>query len=153
MEFSQFFISSLEFLKASILFSLLSFTSDGSLKLLCKYFLAPGKKGHFSFASSQTVITRSNFLSMNSVLNFETADEISMPSSKRTSIASCLTAVASVPALKASQFSPKKRLVSPSASCDLAELWVHINKTLFLLLNRLSLFGVSDGNQSGIGIL
>jgi hypothetical protein len=43
-----------------------------------------------------------------------------------------LTVVGLVPALKISYFSPYMFLSSPSAICDLAELWVQITRILGL---------------------
>src|ERR687894_125754 len=59
---------------------------------------------------------------------------MSAPISRITSTASGLTRVASVPALKLSNRSPAICLSSPSAIWERAELWVHRNRTLFLLI-------------------
>src|SRR5687767_4171132 len=54
---------------------------------------------------------------------------MSTPISAITEIASCLTLVASVPALNTSKRSPARSLNRPSAIWERAELWVHRKRT------------------------
>src|SRR5215212_2305010 len=55
---------------------------------------------------------------------------MSTPISSNARMASCLTWVASVPALCTSKRSPARWRSRPSAICERAELWVHTNRTL-----------------------
>src|SRR5919107_811034 len=103
---------------------------EGSSKDQCSLLWAPGKNGHASLASSQTVITwsKGSLRYLSRVL--DTCPEMSTPISSIALTARGLTWVASVPALIASKRSPARCLKRPSAIWLLAELWVHRNRTL-----------------------
>src|SRR5215217_2246726 len=98
----------------------------------CSLAVAPGKNGHASLASSQTVITWSKGSLRYRSRVLDSCPDMSMPISSIALMASGLTLVASVPALVASKRSPARCLSSPSAIWLLAELWVHRNRILFL---------------------
>src|SRR5215218_10028483 len=103
---------------------------EGSSKDQCSLLWAPGKNGHASLASSQTVITWSKGSCRYRSRVLDSCPEMSMPISSIALTASGLTRVASVPALITSKRSPASCLNSPSAIWLLAELWVHRNRTL-----------------------
>src|SRR5215212_1537957 len=103
---------------------------EGSSKDQCSLLWAPGKNGHASLASSQTVITQSKGSCRYRSRVLDSCPEMSTPISLIALRASGLTCVASVPALIASKRSPARCLSSPSAICERAELWVQRNRTL-----------------------
>src|SRR5215204_5585076 len=120
---------------------------EGSSKDQCSLLWAPGKNGHASLASSQTVITLSKGSCRYLSRVFDSCPEMSMPISAITLMASGLTCVASVPALIASKRSLARCLSSPSAICERAELWVHKNRTLAFFVT-----GVVYALRHGVGL-
>ena len=86
---------------------------------------------------SHTEMARSISISLNVSNSLECCLEMSMPISAIALMAKGLTVVGLVPALKTSYFSPYMFLSSPSAICDLAELWVQINRILSLVMSIL----------------
>src|SRR5829696_5599832 len=120
---------------------------EGSSKDQCSLLWAPGKNGHASLASSQTVITLSKGSCRYLSRVFDSCPEMSMPISSITLMASGLTCVASVPALIASKRSLARCLSSPSAICERAELWVHKHRTLAFFVT-----GVVYALRHGVGL-